>query len=147
MTSIGDLAFETCLSLTSIFIPDSVVFISDIAFCKCVEHLDFTVPQGSYAAEYAKAKGISHTFGAALAGDSLASGNPSSSTEGGEAIASENAGERESGDYIYTVADGRATVTGYTGSAAELSVPSRLDGYPVTAIDHLAFKDCVGLIP
>ncbi len=39
-----------------------------------------------------------------------------------------------SGDYEYTVTDGKATITGYTGSGGAITIPSTLDGYPVTAI-------------
>jgi len=37
-------------------------------------------------------------------------------------------------DWVYTVNNGRATITGYTGTETELVVPGELDGYPVTAI-------------
>ncbi len=41
--------------------------------------------------------------------------------------------------YTYTVKDGEATVTGYTGSDTELVIPSTLGGYPVRAIGEDAF--------
>ena len=46
-----------------------------------------------------------------------------------------------SGLYSYTVSDGTATVTDYTGSDAVVSVPSTLDGYPVSAIGTDAFRN------
>ncbi len=46
------------------------------------------------------------------------------------------------GDWEYTVNDGEATVTKYNGSAASVSVPSELDGHPVTAIGEKAFYAC-----
>ena len=44
------------------------------------------------------------------------------------------------GDYTYQVlADGTAEITGYTGSATELVIPSEMDGYRVTGIGDNAF--------
>ena len=43
------------------------------------------------------------------------------------------------GDYTYTVSDGAATITKYTGSATTLSIPSTLGGYPVKTIGNSAF--------
>ena len=47
------------------------------------------------------------------------------------------------GDYSYRPdADGNACLTGYVGTASALSVPSELDGHPVTAIGPEAFAGC-----
>ena len=46
-----------------------------------------------------------------------------------------------SGPYKYTVSGGKATITEYTGSAATLSVPTKLGGYPVTGIGEMAFYE------
>ncbi|MCD7796098.1 MAG: leucine-rich repeat domain-containing protein [Clostridiales bacterium] len=51
-----------------------------------------------------------------------------------------------SGDYEYTVLDdSTAEITDYTGSAAELTIPSAIDGYTVTTIGCSAFYDCTSL--
>ena len=59
------------------------------------------------------------------------------------------AGEAEthsSGAYKYTISgDGSATITDYTGKAKALTIPSELDGHPVTAIGYGAFVDCDSL--
>ncbi len=44
-----------------------------------------------------------------------------------------------SGDWEYEVEDGKAIITGYTGSATEVNIPSKLDGYTVTKIGLNAF--------
>ena len=43
--------------------------------------------------------------------------------------------------YAYTVANGAVTITGYTGSATELTIPAKIDGLPVTTIGANAFSD------
>ena len=44
------------------------------------------------------------------------------------------------GDYTYTVADGVATITKYTGSATTLTIPEMLGGYVVGGIGRYAFQ-------
>ena len=46
-----------------------------------------------------------------------------------------------SGDYAYTLENSLATITSYTGSAAELTIPETLDGFPVVAIGRMAFAN------
>ncbi len=46
------------------------------------------------------------------------------------------------GDFSYTVSGGEATITGYSGTAADLVIPSELGGYPVTEIGDSAFFGC-----
>ena len=49
-------------------------------------------------------------------------------------------------DYIYSFADGGATINKYTGEATELEVPSSIGKYPVTKIGDYAFADRVNLL-
>ncbi len=51
VTSIGDEAFSGCFSLTSISLPDSLTSIGDDAFSNC-PNLTLTVPRDSYAKQY-----------------------------------------------------------------------------------------------
>lgn len=46
-----------------------------------------------------------------------------------------------SDDFTYTETDGEITVTGYTGTAAALTIPAEIDGKPVTAVQQEAFKN------
>lgn len=50
------------------------------------------------------------------------------------------------GDFSYSIQDGKAVITAYTGSASELIVPDTLGGYPVTSIRYCAFRNCASLV-
>lgn len=43
-------------------------------------------------------------------------------------------------DYDYEIIDGSVVITGYTGSASEVEIPSEIDGTPVTKIGTHAFE-------
>ena len=47
----------------------------------------------------------------------------------------------EEDGFVYTVADGAAIITDYTGSARDLVIPDTLGGYPVTEIEAFAFDE------
>lgn len=49
------------------------------------------------------------------------------------------------GEFTYFIHDRKATITAYTGHAVRLTVPDILGGYPVTAINYCAFRDCTSL--
>ena len=45
-----------------------------------------------------------------------------------------------SGDWSYSVSDNKATITGYSGEGGDITIPSTLGGYSVTAIGEEAFE-------
>ena len=56
----------------------------------------------------------------------------------------------QSGDYEYTVTDGKAQITKYNTVAGRVvgkvvKIPSTLGGFPVTSIGDIAFSNCTGL--
>ena len=62
------------------------------------------------------------------------------------AIAPITASAGTNGDFEYEVLDdGTAEITDYSGSAEELVIPSKLDGYTVTSIGYGAFDACTSL--
>jgi len=51
----------------------------------------------------------------------------------------------QSGNYTYTVTQGKARITKYTGTGGVVTIPSTLGGAPVTSIGYRAFYGCKGL--
>ena len=43
------------------------------------------------------------------------------------------------GDYSYTVSNGAATITGYTGTETVITIPAQIGGYPVTTLGTESF--------
>ena len=52
----------------------------------------------------------------------------------------ETSEELTEGDYTYTVSDGCATITSYSGTEEDVVTPAELGGYPVTKIGEKAFS-------
>ena len=48
-------------------------------------------------------------------------------------------------DFKYEVDDGKVTIADYTGAGGDVTVPSMIDGLPVTTIGDNAFCYCTGL--
>ena len=47
----------------------------------------------------------------------------------------------EKAEFLYSIAEGRATITAYQGGNVEVTIPAELDGYPVVGIADRAFAD------
>jgi hypothetical protein len=47
--------------------------------------------------------------------------------------------------FTYTINNGAITITGYTGSGGAVTIPSTINGYPVTSIGEEAFYQCTWL--
>lgn len=46
----------------------------------------------------------------------------------------------QEGDYTYSITNGQAQITGYTGVGGDIVIPDNLGGYPVTSIGYFAFS-------
>lgn len=49
------------------------------------------------------------------------------------------------GDYTYVTTDGKATISGYSGSGGAITIPAVLGDYPVVSIRKAAFEYCTSL--
>ena len=119
VTSIGVGAFQGCNGLTEVTIPKSVTSIGNAAFHDC-EALATVYYGGTQKDWDALKKNIGEENTPLLNANVIC------------AI-------QESNGFAYTVTGDEATITGYTGSARSLVIPSELGGKPVTAIADKAF--------
>ena len=143
VTSIGDCAFQSCSSLTKATIPEGVTSIRGSVFEDCSSLREVTIPKSVTSIE-------SHAFYNCGA---LATVYYGGTQEDWDAL-KKNISEyntpllnaniicaiQESNGFAYTVTGDEATITGYTGSAENIVIPSELGGKPVTAIADKAFE-------
>ena len=166
VTSIGDSAFRDCSSLTKVTIPKSVTSIKAGAFAYCSSLTKVIIPEGvtsigggvfgacSSLTEVTIPKSVESIGSAAFdACDALTTVHYGGTQEDWDAL-KKNIGEgntpllnaniicaiQESNGFAYTVTGDEATITGYTGSAKNIVIPSELGGKKVTAIADKAFE-------
>ena len=93
-------------------------------------------------------KGLAFLTSLLIAGSAIESGIMSypilnAETDNSEDIVTE---DRVYGDYTYCASSSTdIVITGYTGNDLEITVPSEIEGIPVTQIASTAFKDCTSL--
>lgn len=112
VTKIGEDAFQDNTTITSVTIPDSVTEIGANAFAGCTNLTSVT-----YGGDWSKL--------------TIQSGNP----------AVEDAANEQLFDFAFTPDNTAVIVTRYKGTAADVTIPSRYKGKPVTMIDHVAFHN------
>ncbi len=135
VTAIGDYAFSNCTSLASMTIPGGVANIGVGAFVGCVALTSITF-LGWIAPESIGAGWVQDTDPGIL-GHAYSTSNfpvPGSSFYGLTMGAN-----LPSFDYIYTVNNGNATITGYTGAGGAIIIPTSIEGYATVAIGDNAF--------
>lgn len=114
VTKIGEDAFQDNTTITSVTIPDSVTEIGANAFAGCTNLTSVT-----YGGDWSKL--------------TIQSGNP----------AVEDAVNAQLFDFDFTPDNTAVIVTNYKykGTAADVTIPSRYKGKPVTAINNAAFPN------
>lgn len=112
VTKIGEDALKDNTTITSVTIPASVTEIGANAFAGCTNLTSVT-----YGGDWSKL--------------TIQSGNP----------AVEDAVNAQLFDFKFILNNTAVIVIRYNGTAADVTIPSRYKGKPVTAIDHAAFHD------
>ena len=110
VTKIGEAAFQDNTTITSVTIPASVTEIGSNAFAGCTN-----LTSVNYAGDWSNL--------------TIQSGNP----------AVQDAANAPLFDFEFTLDNTAVIVTRYNGTAADVTIPSRYKGKPVTAIEHAAF--------
>ena len=110
VTKIGEDAFQDNTTITSVTIPANVTEIGSNAFADCTNL-------------------TSVTYGGDWSNLTIQSGNP----------AVEDAVNAQLFDFAFTPDNTAVIVIRYKGTAADVTIPSRYKGKPVTMIDHAAF--------
>ena len=112
VTKIGEAAFQDNTTITSVTIPDSVTEIGANAFAGCTN-----LTSVHYEGDWSNL--------------TIQSGNP----------AVQDAVNAPLFDFKFILNNTAVIVIRYNGTAADVTIPSRYKGKPVTAIDHAAFHD------
>ena len=127
-------AFYCCYKLEDINIPSSVKFIETWAFENCPNLTSLTIPSSVES----------------IGNDAIDKKCKIICEKGSKAekYAKDNGLDYNysDGDYLYKeLADGNVEITGYTGKASALSIPSTLGGKKVTTIGVRAFQNCTSI--
>lgn len=112
VTKVGEDALKDNTTITSVTIPDSVTEIGANAFADCTN-----LTSVNYAGDWSNL--------------TIQSGNP----------AVQDAANEQLFDFEFTPDNTAVIVIRYKGTAADVTIPSRYKGKPVTMIDHAAFHD------
>ena len=112
VTKIGEDAFQDNTTITSVTIPDSVTEIGSNAFADCTN-----LTSVNYEGDWSNL--------------TIQSGNP----------AVQDAANEQLFDFKFILNNTAVIVIRYKGTAADVTIPSRYQGKPVTMIDHAAFHD------
>ena len=110
VTKIGEAAFQDNTTITSVTIPANVTEIGSNAFADCTN-----LTSVNYAGDWSNL--------------TIQSGNP----------AVQDAANAQLFDFAFTPDNTAVIVIRYKGTAADVTIPSRYKGKPVTMIDHAAF--------
>lgn len=116
VTKIGEDAFQDNTTITSVTIPDSVTEIGSNAFAGCTN-----LTSVNYEGDWSNL--------------TIQSGNPAVED------AAKDAANEQLFDFEFTPDNTAVIVKHYRGAAADVTIPSRYKGKPVTAINNAAFPN------
>lgn len=118
VTKIGEDAFQDNTTITSVTIPASVTEIGSNAFAGCTN-----LTSVNYEGDWSNL--------------TIQSGNPAVQDAANEQL--QDAANEQLFDFNFILNNTAVIVTSYNGTAADVTIPSRYKGKPVTTIGHAAF--------
>ena len=151
LTSIGENAFSNCRSLISVTIPSSVEIIAFYAFQNCSNLVKVIIPSNVASMGFYAFLGCSNLTIYCGAISQPASWNVRWNPNNCPVVWNYKTQTEESPQkmFTYTISGSDATITGFTGSDTELTIPSEIiegnNHYTVTKIGANAFKNRSGL--
>jgi len=132
VTSIGDGAFQDCLSLTNVTIPSSVTSIGAAAFRSCTSLTSVVIPNSVTSIGPRAFYDCSSLTSVVI---------PNSVTNIGDVLFL-GSGNRYTPSGLRALAvNGTMTITGYYGSSDDVVIPGTIAGLPVTTIGLGALSD------
>ena len=157
-TSIRDNAFCRCYNLTNVSIPNSVTSIGVCAFGGCSSLTSFTIPSsvtniggGAFDSCYSLTSVYFQGNAPSVDADSGVFGSDNNATvyylPGTTGWSSNFAGLPAFlwdplSQVAYTTTNGVITITRYPGPGGAVTIPSTINGLPVTGIGDSAFANC-----
>ena len=153
--SIGDSAFYSCTNLTYVTIPNSVTNIGTNAFLGCSSLTSVTIPNGVTSIgddafeSCAGLEGVFFQGNAPMANATVFAGDNNVTVcylPGTSGWSSTFAGlPTVLLWFTYTTNNDAITITGYPPIGREATIPSTINGLPVTSIGDSAFDECLNL--
>ena len=136
VTNIADGAFFDCESLTNLTIGDSVTSIGDWTFAFCS-----SLTSACFRGNAPSLRGVNVFYGCVATVCYLPGTTGWGPAFGGLPAVLWNPPV----PYTYTITNGTATITGYTGNGGEVSIPSTISFLAVTSIGDWAFSGWTSL--
>ncbi len=146
VTSFGELVFDSCTSITSVTILEGVTSIGADAFSGCSSLTSIVLPSSltsvaTYAFYGCSALADVYYDGTEEQWNTIKIGTGNGYLKNATLHFKEVVPE----GLVYEITDGKVTITGYTGSATELTIPETIEWCPVTSIGRVAFYNCTEL--
>ena len=158
VTNIGPSAFWRRCGLSRVTVPAKVVNIEDWAFAECANLTGIYFTGNAPILGSAALKDLSNAtvyYRPGTTGWGKEFGGRPTAVWDGETGETDDALPTEAsaispvakvqGPFTYTVANGAVTLVKYTGPGGDVTIPSAINGLPVTGIGDRAFHGCGGL--
>ena len=146
LESIGAWAFSSCASLTELTIPDGVTSIGNYAFEGCRDLTRVEIP---LSVTQIGQEAFSSCYSAIIYCGAVT--QPSGwdsywNLDRRPVVWGVNSSEPAQGELKWSLDDnGEITITGFSGNATEVVIPSTIDGHKVTSIADYAFYNFIGM--